>query len=66
MSQLKQLMAIPGIGGLKFSALDIYNIQGELMMQRQNCMEFSIHHLENGVYILQTTKGETQKLILKK
>eukprot|EP00750_Incisomonas_marina_P004424 INCI13468.2.p1 GENE.INCI13468.2~~INCI13468.2.p1 ORF type:complete len:317 (-),score=49.86 INCI13468.2:3014-3964(-) len=27
LGQIKQLLALPGIGGLKFSALDIYNIQ---------------------------------------
>lgn len=50
----------------KPTSFDLYSIQGTLMMQRINCMEFNLNHLENGVYILHTTEGETQKIILKK
>ncbi|MBN4070948.1 CotH kinase family protein [Crocinitomix catalasitica] len=59
----------PSNGLLKLNrptSFSIYNLRGERVMSRRNCMEFSLHHLTDGIYVLHSTSGETLKIILKK
>ena len=44
----------------------LYDLRGELMLMKRNCMEIDLSELNNGIYILVAEGGETLKIVVNK